>query len=75
MKKQGRTTLICRKELSCGVMDMFEVVVASNERDIAKKKYESIGYHVSVKKQLTNESICGIIHICQNEVELLYDED
>ena len=50
MKKQGRTTLICRKELSCGVMDMFEVVVASNERDIAKKKYESIGYHVSVKK-------------------------
>ena len=50
MKKQGRTTLICRKELSCGVMDIFEVVVASNEIDIAKKKYESIGYHVSVKK-------------------------
>ena len=50
MKKQGRTTLICRKELSCGVMDMFEVVVASNERDIAKKNYENQGYTVSVKK-------------------------
>lgn len=50
MKKQGRTTLICRKELNCGVIDMFEVVVTSNEKDAAKKKYESIGYNVSVKK-------------------------
>lgn len=50
MKKQGRTTLVCRKELSCGVMDMFEVVVASSEKDAAKKNYESQGYHVSVKK-------------------------
>ena len=50
MKKQGRATLVCRKELSCGVMDMFEVVVASNERDIAKKNYESQGYTVSTKK-------------------------
>ena len=49
MKKQGRTTLICRKELSCGVIDTFEVIVASNEKDTAKKKYESMGYHVSVK--------------------------
>lgn len=50
MKKEGRTTLICRKELRNGIMDMFEVVVATSERDMAKKKYTDIGYTVSVKK-------------------------
>ena len=50
MKKQGRTTLMCRKELNCGVIDMFEVVIDSNERDKAKKNYESQGYTVSTKK-------------------------
>lgn len=50
MKKEGRTTLICRKKLGNGIMDMFEVVVATSERDTAKKKYEDIGYTVSVKK-------------------------
>lgn len=50
MKKQGRTTLMCRKELNCGVIDMFEVVIDSNERNNAKKKYESMGYCISMKK-------------------------
>ena len=63
MKKQGRTTLVCRKELSCGVMDMFEVVVKTADKDSAKKNYESMGYTVSVRKQLTNIDMCGIIHI------------
>lgn len=49
MKKQGRTTLVCRKELSCGVMDMFEVVIKTTDKDSAKKNYESMGYTVSVK--------------------------
>lgn len=50
MKRQGRTVLICRKELNNGVPEMFEVVVKSSEKDVAKKKYESQGYKVSVKK-------------------------
>ena len=50
MKKQGRTTLVCRKELSCGVMDMFEVVIKTADKDSAKKNYESQGYTVSTKK-------------------------
>lgn len=50
MKMKGRTTLICRKELNCGVMDMFEVVVKMDEKDSAKRKYESMGYAVSIKK-------------------------
>ena len=50
MKKQGRTTLVCRKVLNNGIMDMFDVVVKSNEKDGAKKRYESMGYTVSFKK-------------------------
>lgn len=50
MKKQGRTTLVCRKELGNGVIDFFEVVVKSSEKDLARKNYESQSYHVSLKK-------------------------
>ena len=50
MKKQGRTTLVCRKDIGNGVVDFFEVVVKSAEKDTAKRNYESQGYHVSVKK-------------------------
>ena len=50
MKKEGRTTLVCRKQLRNGIVDMFEVVVTTNDRDVAKKKYESIGYNVSTRK-------------------------
>lgn len=50
MRKEGRTTLVCRKELNNGIVEMFEVIIGSNERDVAKKNYESRGYHVSVKK-------------------------
>ena len=49
MKKEGRTRLICTKKLNNGIVERFEVVVASNERDVTKKNYESRGYHVSVK--------------------------
>ena len=50
MKKQGRTTLVCRKELNNGVVECFEVIVRTDNRDNAKKNYESQGYHVSTKK-------------------------
>lgn len=50
MKKQGRTTLVCRKELNNGVMEYFEVIVKTDDRDVAKKNYESQGYAVSAKK-------------------------
>ena len=49
MKKEERTRLICAKKLNNGIVERFEVVVASNERDVTKKNYESRGYHVSVK--------------------------
>ena len=50
MKKEGRTILLCRKELGNGVMETFEVVVGRGERDTAKRNYESQGYTVSTKK-------------------------
>ena len=50
MKKQGRSVLICRKELDNGVMETLEVVVGRGERDTTKRNYESRGYTVSVKK-------------------------
>lgn len=50
MKKQGRSILICRKELNNKVVEMFEVTVKSSDKDTAKKNYESQGYKVSVKK-------------------------
>ena len=63
MKKEGRTTLICRKKINNGQTEMFNVVVKTSERDNAKKNYENQGYTVSVKKQLTKVNIYGIIHI------------
>ena len=50
MKKEGRTTLICRKKMNNGQTEMFNVVVKTSERDNAKKNYESQGYIVSTKK-------------------------
>ena len=50
MKKQGRSVLICRKELNNGIVEMFEVTVGSSDKDVAKKNYESQGYTVSTKK-------------------------
>lgn len=50
MKKEGRTTLVCRKDLRNGIVDYFTVVVKSDERDAAKKRYEDAGYKVSFKK-------------------------
>ncbi len=38
MKKEGRVTLLCSKNLPCGVVDRFSVVVA--------EKSKSEGYEV-----------------------------
>lgn len=48
MKKEGRVTLTCAKLLPSGHIDRFTVVV--NHRDVqdAKKKYESMGYKVTM---------------------------
>ncbi len=50
MKKEGRSTMLCRKKMNNGQIEMFNVVVKSSERDVAKKNYESQGYTVSFKK-------------------------
>ena len=50
MKKVNRTTLFCAKKLQCGVLDKFEVVVKSQIKEEAKKRYESMGYAVSEKR-------------------------
>ena len=49
MKKETRAKLICRKEMSNGQIDMFEVVVAISEKNDKKKYFEDMGYSVSVK--------------------------
>ena len=47
MTKLNRTTLFCTKKLPCGVLEKFEVVVKSQIKEEAKKRYESIGYRVT----------------------------
>ena len=49
MKKETRAKLICRKEMSNGQIDMFEVNVDVKEKEEKKKWYEDMGYSVSVK--------------------------
>ena len=46
MNKENRKTLFCAKKLSCGVLEKFEVVVKSQIKEEAKKRYESMGYAV-----------------------------
>ena len=49
MKKETRGKLICRKEMSNGQIDMFEVVVLNTEKQDKKKYFEDMGYEVTVK--------------------------
>lgn len=49
MKKETRATLVCRKEMSNGKIDMFEVKVLVNDKADKKKYYEDAGYSVTVK--------------------------
>ena len=49
MKKETRGKLICRKEMSNGQIDMFEVIVLNTEKQEKKKYFEDMGYDVSVK--------------------------
>ena len=49
MKKETRTKLICRKEMSNGKLDMFEVIVLNSDKAEKKKYFEDMGYDVSVK--------------------------
>lgn len=49
MKKEGRSKLICRKEMSNGKIDMFEVTIMTSDKDKAKKHYEEMGYKVTFK--------------------------
>lgn len=48
MKKEGRVTLTCVKDLPSGHIDRFTVIVASKDVTDAKKKYEQMGYRVSI---------------------------
>ena len=49
MKKETRAKLVCRKEMSNGKLDMFEVVVLNSEKQDKKKYFEDMGYDVTVK--------------------------
>ena len=49
MKKETRGKLICRKEMSNGQIDMFEVIVLNTDKQEKKKYFEDMGYEVSVK--------------------------
>lgn len=49
MKKETRTQLICRKEMTNRKIDMFAINVATSEKQEKKKYYEDMGYSVSVK--------------------------
>lgn len=49
MKKETRAKLICRKEMSNGQIDMFEVIVLVKDKADKKKYYEDTGYTVTVK--------------------------
>lgn len=49
MRKETRAKLICRKEMSNGQIDMFEVIVLNSEKQDKKKYFEDMGYDVSVR--------------------------
>ena len=49
MKKETRGKLICRKEMSNGQIDMFEVIILNTEKQEKKKYFEDMGYDVSIK--------------------------
>lgn len=49
MKKETRAKLVCRKEMSNGQIDMFEVMVLAKDKVDKKKFYEDAGYTVTVK--------------------------
>lgn len=49
MKKETRGKLICRKEMSNGQIDMFEVIVLNAEKQEKKKYFEDMGYEVTVR--------------------------
>ena len=49
MKKETRAILVCRKEMTNGQIDKFEVVVDINDKTDKKKWYEDMGYGVTVK--------------------------
>ena len=46
MKAEGRTVLVCHKELPNGIVDRFEVVVPTKIKDQAIANYKSQGYNV-----------------------------
>ena len=48
MTKDNRTEVRCSKTLNSGVIDGFSVIVPTSTRNDAKKKYEAMGYTVSV---------------------------
>lgn len=49
MKKETRAKLVCRKEMSNGQIEMFEVMVLAKDKTDKKKFYEDAGYTVTVK--------------------------
>lgn len=49
MKKETRARLICRKEMSNGQIDMFEVIILNSEKQDKKKYFEDMGYKVEAK--------------------------
>ena len=49
MKKETRAKLICRKEMSNGQIDMFDVIVLNSEKQDKKKYFEDMGYKVDIK--------------------------
>ena len=49
MKKETRAKLICRKEMSNGQIDMFEVIVRTEDKQDKKKYFEEMGYKVDIK--------------------------
>lgn len=49
MKKETRAKLVCRKEMSNGQIEMFEVIVLAKDKTDKKKYYEDAGYIVTIK--------------------------
>lgn len=49
MKKEIRAKLVCRKEMSNGQIEMFEVIVLAKDKADKKKYYEDAGYTVTIK--------------------------
>ena len=72
MTKENRTEIRCSKTLASGVVDSFSVIIPTSARNDAKKKYESMGYAVSVGRWKMDKELEEISKVVESDLKKNY---